>query len=96
MGRSKTQILSFRNNYSKLALKSYTVKPVYSGHLRFLKKVSAITRCPLNRGLSVIFTESKFCEFRVFWTIQRRLDPKEIIAKLSVREIREIYFLAHN
>ena len=25
----------------------YTVKPGYSGHLRFLKKVSAITRCPL-------------------------------------------------
>ena len=29
---------------------AYTVKPVYSGHLGFLKKVSAITRCPLYRG----------------------------------------------
>ena len=25
----------------------YTVKPVHSGYLRFLKKVSAITRCSL-------------------------------------------------
>ena len=25
----------------------YTVKPVYSGHLRDLRKVSAIDRCPL-------------------------------------------------
>ena len=24
-----------------------TAKPVYSGHLRFVKKVSAITKCPL-------------------------------------------------
>ena len=27
--------------------KRNTVKPVYSGHLRFLRKVSAISRCPL-------------------------------------------------
>ena len=27
-----------------------TVLPVYSGHLRDLKKVSAIDRCPLYRG----------------------------------------------
>ena len=33
-----------------LILRFYTVKPVYSGHLRFLIKVSAITRCPLHRG----------------------------------------------
>ena len=26
-----------------------TVKPVYNGNLQFLKKVSAITRCPLYR-----------------------------------------------
>ena len=30
--------------------KLYTVKPAYSGHLRDLKKVSAIDRCPLRRG----------------------------------------------
>ena len=28
------------------------VKPVYSGHLRFLKKVSAIARCLLYRVLN--------------------------------------------
>ena len=31
-----------------------TVKPVYSGHLRFLKKVSAVTRCPLYRVLDFL------------------------------------------
>ena len=31
-----------------------TVKPVYSGHLWFLKKVSAITSCPLYRDLRVL------------------------------------------
>ena len=31
-----------------------TVKPVYSGHLRFLKKVSAITRCPLYKVLDFL------------------------------------------
>ena len=31
-----------------------TVKPVYSGYLRFLKKVSAITRCPLYRVLDFL------------------------------------------
>ena len=34
-----------------------TFKPVYSGHLRFLKKVSAITRCPLHRSFEVISRE---------------------------------------
>ena len=32
------------------ALLTYTVEPVYSGHMRFLEKVSAITRCPLYGG----------------------------------------------
>ena len=32
----------------------HTVKPVYSGHLQFLKKVSAITRCPLYRVLDYL------------------------------------------
>ena len=31
-----------------------TVKPVYSWHLRFLKKVSAITRCSLYRVLEIL------------------------------------------
>ena len=31
-----------------------TVKPVYNGHLRFLKKASAITRCPLYRVLDFL------------------------------------------
>ena len=34
--------------------KLYTVKPVYSGHLRFLKNVSAITRCLLYRVLDFL------------------------------------------
>ena len=89
MGRSKTQILFFQNNYSKLAFKSYKDNPAYSGHLQFLKNVSTITTCPLNRGLLVIFTESKFCEFRVFRTILRRLIPAKIIAKLLIGKIRE-------
>ena len=40
--QSANQIFFFEN--------IYTVEPVYSGHLRFLEKVSAITRCPLYRG----------------------------------------------
>ena len=32
----------------------HTVKPVYSEHLRFLQKVSAITRCPLYRVLDFL------------------------------------------
>ena len=36
---------------NKYTNKDYsTVEPVYSGHLRFLEKVSAIARCPLYRG----------------------------------------------
>ena len=31
-----------------------TTKPVYSGHLQFLKKVSAITRCPIYRVLDFL------------------------------------------
>ena len=48
-----------------------TVKPVYSGHLRFLKIVSAITRCPLCRILD--FGGKKTTEIKmngVFHTIQ--------------------------
>ena len=37
--------------------KIYTVKPLYSGHLRFLKKVSAIMKCPLYTVLD--FLEGK-------------------------------------
>ena len=65
-----------------------TVKPV--GHLRHLKKVSAITRCTLNRGYEVIFTGIKFREFPVILTILRKLVPTKIIAKLIIREICEI------
>ena len=36
----------------------HTVKTLYNGHLRFLKKVSAIRRCPLYRVLD--FFEEKF------------------------------------
>ena len=39
-------------------LDKYTVKPLYSGYLRFLKKVSAIRRCPLYRVLN--FFEEKY------------------------------------
>ena len=67
-----------------------TVKPVYSRHPRFLKKVSVITRCPLYSGLKVIFMGRKFCEFRVFWTSLQRLGLAKIIVKLLIREICEI------
>ena len=66
------------------------IKPAYNGHLRFLKKVSAIARCPLYRGFKVIFTGSKFREFWVFWTILRKLVSARIIAKLLIRKTREI------
>ena len=58
------------------------VKPVYSEHLWFLKKVSAITRRPLYRGFKVIFTGSKFHEFRVLWTILLTLVPTKTTAKV--------------
>ena len=38
---------------------SHTVKPVYSGHLRFLKKVSAITRCLLYKVLDILGKKSQ-------------------------------------
>ena len=44
----------------------YTVKPAYSGHLRFLKKVSAITRCPLYRVLDFL---GKKREQKLRWRI---------------------------
>ena len=44
----------------------YTVKPAYSGHLRFLKKVSAITRCPLYRVLDFL---GKIREQKLRWRI---------------------------
>ena len=46
--------------------KLYTVKPPYSGHKRFLKKVPAIRRCPLHRVLD--FFEEKY-HIRVVVTV---------------------------
>ena len=48
-----------------------------------------IIRCPLYRSFKEIFTGSKFLEFCVFWTILQKLVPENILAKLSIREIRE-------
>ena len=66
-----------------------TFKPVYRGHLRFLKKVSAITRCPLHRSFEVISREVNFAKFAClgqFWD----LFLAKIIVKLLIQEIREI------
>ena len=57
----------------------YTVKPVYCGHLAFLKKVSATVRCLLYRCFQVILMGNKFCEFRVFWTILHKLVLAKVI-----------------
>ena len=65
-----------------------TVKPVYSEHLRFLKKVYATSRCPLYTGFQVIFTASKFCGFCVFWIILEKLVSVKVITELLIREIR--------
>ena len=48
-----------------------TVKPVYSGHLRFLKKVSAINQVSAIWRFLGNFRGSKFREICVFWTILR-------------------------
>ena len=68
-------IKKFFIKHSQNIRKNYTVYPVYSGYLRFLKKVSAVTRCPLYRGFYLIFTGSKFREFCLFWIILRLLVP---------------------
>ena len=67
-----------------------TIKPVYSVHLRLLKKVSTITRCPVYRIFQVIFTGSVFCEFPVFWPILRKLISAKIIVEVLIRKIREM------
>ena len=63
---------------------------VYSGHLRFLKYVSAITRWPLYRNFSEIFTGRKFRKFCAIWTILRKFVPSKIIAKFLIYKICEI------
>ena len=51
IGSSLTYEFRCRNigSYADTGVQTHTAKPVYSGHLRFLKKVSAATRCPLQR-----------------------------------------------
>ena len=70
--------------------KDHRVKPVYSRHLWFLKKVSSTTRYLQYRSFQVIFTGSKFYKSGVFWSILQKLVPQKIIAKLLIREICEI------
>ena len=66
-----------------------TVKPAYSGHLWFLKKVFAITRCPLDRGFWVISLQLNFANFMCFWQLCH-LIPAKIIVKLLIQGIPEI------
>lgn len=68
---------------------TFTIKTLYSGQQIFLKKVSAITTCPLYKGFQVIFTGSIFCDFNVYWTILQKLVPAKIIAKLLFCKIRK-------
>ena len=65
----------------------HIVKPFYSTHLQFLKKVSAITKCQLYKRFYVIFTGSKFHEFRVFCAILRKLVSAKIIAKSVITHL---------
>ena len=60
-----------------MKLKKNTVKPVYSGHRRFLKKLSAIKRFLGN------LTGSKFREIRVFWTILQPCSRKNYCENLN-------------
>ena len=54
----ETELSYISDRYiQNLSMFRTTFKPVYSGHLRFLKKVSAITRCPLHRSFEVISWE---------------------------------------
>ena len=57
-----------------------TVEPVYSGHLQFLKNVSAITRCPSYRALD--FFGKKRTEIKM----------EDVFRKIRVISINETYF----
>ena len=71
------------------ALERKRFKPVYSGLLRFLKNVSAITRCLLYRGFQVISWDVNFAKFACFKQFCDVLPAKSIV-KLLIQEIREI------
>ena len=58
---SNYRLISVLSCFSKILER--TVKPPNSGHLRVLKKVSAIRRCPLYRGFS------KNRNFVLFWLL---------------------------
>ena len=60
-----------------------TVKPVYSGYLRFLKKVSAITRCPLYRVLDFLSKKK---------TTTTEIKMEDFFNTIRVNNINEIYF----
>ena len=51
----------FLQNTTGRLLIDFTVKPVYSGHRRFLEKVSAITTCTLHRVLE-FFVQKRIAE----------------------------------
>ena len=57
-----------------------TVKPVYSGHLRFLKKVFAITRCSLYRVFDFLSKKR-----------QRELKWRIFFHTIRVNRINKIY-----
>ena len=81
------EILNGKLNFCAVISGYHTVKPFYSTHLRFLKKVSAITKCLLYKRFYVIFTGSKFHKFRVFCPILRKLVSSKIIAKSVITHL---------
>ena len=60
-----------------------TVKPVYSGYSRFLKKVSAITSCPLYRVLD-------FLGKRRQWKLRSRIFSYD--TSKHINSVNKIYF----
>ena len=58
-----------------------TVKPIYSGHLRFLKKVSAKTRCPLYRVLDFLGKKKR-----------PEIKMEDFFHTILVNRINKIYF----
>ena len=54
MKKSERKKAFFTKGHNAFKIKITTVKPLYSGHHRDLKKVSAIERCPLRGGSSQI------------------------------------------
>ena len=65
--QNNTSVAGYADDPTTYCLGKSTVKPVYSGHLRLLKKVSAITRCTLYRVLEFLgkkkTTEIKIKDF---------------------------------